>query len=93
MSTRNLSRMLGGLFKAPRHRQPDPYRVSRPAAKSLAASHDIEIEQLKPGFNVCPLKALAEEAGEFAGDHYANDWDEVLERVRAYVAALAPAKA
>lgn len=85
-----LGKLLGDAFKAPRQRQADAYRVSRPAAKKLALTHDIEIKPMKPGFNVWPPKALAEEADPFPGDHYANDWDEVLERVNAYVAATSP---
>jgi len=86
-----LGKLLGAGFTAPRPRQADPYRKSRPAAKKLAATHGIEIQPLKPGFNVWPPKALAEEADPFPGDHYANDGDEALERVNAYVAAISPA--
>lgn len=85
-----LGKLLGNGFKARHRRQADPYRASRPTAKKLAATHGIEIEPMKPGFNVWPPKALVEEADPFPGDHYANDWDSVLERVNAYVAAISP---
>lgn len=86
---RVLNALLGNAFKAPKARQPDPYRKSRPEAKRLAAQLGVEIEALRPGFNVWPPKAIADtDKDEFKGDHYAENWDDVLERVKAYGAAV-----
>lgn len=90
---RVLNTLLGKTFKPPKARQPDPYRKSRPQAKQLAAQLGVEIEQLRPGFNVWPPKELMDtDDDEFKGDHYADDWDGVLERVKAYGAAVESSK-
>jgi hypothetical protein len=82
-----LGKMLGKLFTAPATRKPDIQRKAREAAKKLAAQHDIEIERLKGGgFNVWPPKKFAGE-DPHEGDHFASDWEEVLEHVRPYVRA------
>lgn len=85
-----INKTLGKAFKVPLCRQADLYRKSRPDAKKLAVEHGIEIELLRPGFNVWPPRTLADDADEFGGDHYVHDWNEVYERVKTYVAATAP---
>jgi hypothetical protein len=61
----------------------------RLAAINLAAEHGVDIQSMRPGFNVWPPKDLPDDADEYSGDHYVNEWDEVLERVKAYVEAKA----
>jgi hypothetical protein len=63
-----------------------PHRLARETSKRLAAEHGITVEKLPGGgMNVwppaeCPLDP-------FDGDHYAQDWAEAVERVRAYAAS------
>ena len=80
--------MLGQLLRVPVKRQSDPHRKAREEAKKLAAAHGIEIQRFKKddgiGFNVYPPKGFTGE-DLHEGDHYAADWQEVLEHVRAYV--------
>lgn len=88
---KNLSAMLGQVFK-PAAKPKDPFRKARAEAKQLASQHGIEIEPLRPGFNVWAPAGLSDTpADPFEGDHYADDWSDVLERVKAYVSAAAPA--
>ncbi len=80
---KTLSSMISSAFKPPAERKPDVHRKAREAAKALAKEHDIEIEPINSGFNVWqPSRANA--ADPFEGDHYAEDWSEVLTRVRTY---------
>lgn len=86
---KQLKKSLGRYWKGTAKRQPDPFRKARPLAKELAATHSIEIEPLKPGFNVWPPEGIIDTpADEFGSDHYVEDWKAVLERVQAYVQAL-----
>lgn len=84
--------MLGQLLRTPAKRQADPHRKAREEATKLAAAHGIEIERFKKvdggGFNVFPPKGFTGE-DPHDGNHYAVDWQEVLEHVRAYVPAAA----
>ncbi len=86
---RNLKKLLNDCFKAPAVRKADPFSKSRPLAKKLAAEIGVEIEALKPGFNVWPPKIMEDADDPFSGDHYASDWDDVLEMVQAYYAGAA----
>lgn len=74
-------------------RRPDPHRKARELAKMTAVAHCIEIEPLpgSSGMNVWPPKGFPIEGDPFEGDHYAQDWPDALERVQAYVQALARA--
>lgn len=85
MGTR-FGRMLAAAFKAPPERKSDPFRQSRERAKVLAALHGIELEKAKGGggMNVWPPKTLADENDPFDADHYAEDWDDALDRVQRY---------
>lgn len=83
-----LNARMAQYFKPKAAPRSDPYRKSRPLAKQLAAALGVEIEAMRPGFNVWPPRGMLDSADEFNGDHFANDWDEVLERVQAYAAAL-----
>jgi hypothetical protein len=68
-----LSKSIGQYFKAPASRPADPFRKSRPEAKKIATALGIEIEPMRPGFNVWPPAALADtDADEFGGDHFAD---------------------
>lgn len=84
---KTLGAMLVQLTRASAPRKADPHRKAREEAKKLAAAHGVEIKRLKDGgFNVWPPKGFAgEDAHE--GDHFAHDYSEVLEHVRAYVPA------
>lgn len=85
--SKTLGAMLGKLLHPPATRKKDTQRAAREQAKALATKHGIEIERLRGGgFNVWPPKGFAGEDAH-AGDHYASDWNEALEHVRAYVPA------
>jgi hypothetical protein len=84
---KSLNKLLTQAFTPPR--APDVYRKSRDKSKKLAKQHSIEIQPMKPGHNVWPPKLLADSSADpFDGDHYANDWDEVCERVQKYAEIL-----
>jgi hypothetical protein len=83
---KTLSRMISRTFKAPPARRPDTHRKARETAKALAKEHNIEIEPITSGFNVWPPRGSAGE-DPYDGDHFAQDWPEVLDRVRAYAGA------
>ena len=77
-----LSKTLSGYFK-PVTVRVDTQRKARNESKKLAASRGFEIERLKEGgFNVWPPKDISKD--EFEGDHFANDWDEVLQKAQWY---------
>ena len=85
--SKTLGAMLGKLLRPPATRKKDTQRTSRERANALASEHGIEIERLRGGgFNVWPPKDFAGE-DVHEGDHYASDWQEALEHVRAYVPA------
>lgn len=88
--THSLGSMLARTFRAPAPRQPDTHRKAREAARHLAAAHSIEIEALRPGFNVWPPKSWRG-ADPFEGDHHADHWGEVLAMVQAYAEGCAAA--
>jgi hypothetical protein len=72
-------------FRPPRT---DPHRRAREEGKRLASEHGICLEKLPGGgMNVWPPAHVTHDP--FEGDHYAQDWPEVLEHVRAYLAAQA----
>jgi hypothetical protein len=81
---RTLSSQLARTFRAPAARKPDEHRKARETAKGLAEKHHIEIERLDSGFNVWPPRGFSG-IDPFDGDHYAQDWSEVLTRVKTYV--------
>lgn len=92
-TAQTLARRLGVMFRPTAARKPDTHRKARETARVLAAQHGIEIERLRGGgFNVWPPHASAtgrihpgvETVDEFDGDHYCNEWDEVLHMVKAY---------
>jgi hypothetical protein len=83
---RTLSSQLARAFKAPAARKPDLHRKERESAKALAKQHHVEIERVNSGFNVWPPRGFSGE-DPFEGDHYAQDWSDVLARVKAYVTA------
>lgn len=66
----------------------DPFRRERDKARRLADRYGVELERLAGGgMNVWPPRALVfgtELDDPYDGDHYAIDWEEALERVRAY---------
>lgn len=79
---RQLNKMLTGIFK-PAPVRGDPHRKAREEARMLAAARGFEIERLKGGgFNVWPPKNI--KTDKFEGDHYANDWEDVLPMARWY---------
>jgi hypothetical protein len=83
---RTLSGMLGAAFKAPAVKKPDTHRRAREEAKRLAALCGCEIEKCSSGgWNVWPPKASV--VDPFDGDHYAQDWAEVLVMVAQYAKA------
>lgn len=85
---KQLEQALGSVFKSPSPRKPDPQRRQREEAKQLASKHGIEIEKLREGgMNVWPPKALPDCLDPFDGDHFAEDWTDVLSMVKDYVAA------
>ena len=82
---KTLIRLLNVTFKP--GRAPDPFRKPRAEAKRLAAEAGVDIESLRPeyaGSNVWPPKGLEPPNDPYAGDHYADDWNEVLVMVRRY---------
>jgi hypothetical protein len=85
-NVKTLGKMISGVFKqAPRRL--DPHRKAREEAKALAKKHGIEIERLKDGgFNVWPPKSVTIDPHE--GDHFVNEWDEVLVSVRLYASLV-----
>ena len=84
---KQLSKDLSRIFSAPAPKKPDTQRKHREEAKSLAQKHCIEIEALRPGFNVWPPASVADtDRDPFAGDHYADDWQEVAVMVKQYAA-------
>lgn len=82
--TTTLGRMLGRTFKPAATRRPDIYRKEREEAKRLAAICGCAIEREGAGWNVWPPAALPIESDPFEGDHYCQDWSEVLDAVRLY---------
>lgn len=82
-----LDRTLGEIFAAPKKKRADPYRRARAQAKRLAAECGATIEVLPASewagraYNVWPPAGAAD---PFEGDHYCLDWEEVLDKVRAY---------
>lgn len=86
-----LASMIAATFRAAPARKPDPFRRDRAEARALAAVHSIEIEPMRPGFNVWPPKSWRG-ADPFEGDHYAQDWREVATMVRTYAAGPAAAE-
>lgn len=88
---KELQRALRQTFRPAR--RPDPHRKARELAKMTALAHGIEIEALQgsAGMNVWPPKGSPIKEDPFEGDHYVQDWPDALERVQAYVAALAEA--
>lgn len=80
-----LGKMVAATFKAPVPRRADPFRKARKEARALAEKHGVQIERLRGGgFNVWPPKGFVGN-DPHEGDHFANDWNEVLPMVRAYV--------
>lgn len=87
-----LEKTLDRIFKGPAKRKPDTQRKPREQAKALAAKHGIEIERMRDGgMNVWPPAALPDASDPYAGDHYANDWADVLGMVEGYAKLLPPA--
>ena len=85
---KQLRRSLQGLFSAARPHAKDVHRRARERAVALAGQCGAEIERLRDsGFNVWPPAGLA--ADPFDGDHFAQDWAEVLDIVTTYAAAVA----
>lgn len=80
---KQLQTRLAELFEPTRRRRPDPQRKAREEAKRLAKLAGVEIERLGPGMNVWPPRGF-ELPDPWDGDHYAQDWHEALDRVRAY---------
>ena len=78
----SLQKQLNALFRAPKPRAPDVHRKARQEAKTLAKTHGIEIEKIGSGFNVWPPKGSVNDP--FDGDHYAQDWAQVLLMVKEY---------
>lgn len=79
------------MFKPTAPKKPDTHRKARERAKELAALYRMDIEKCGSGFNVWPPHASfgrfhqrVEIVDEFDGDHYCNDWAEVLHMVLAY---------
>ena len=80
----NIGKQISAVFRAPAPRRADPHRKARTQAKALAEEHGIEIERLRDGgFNVWPPKTFSG-VDPHDGDHFANDWDQVLQMVLAY---------
>ena len=85
---KQLEQALARVFKSPSPKKSDPQRRQREEAKQLASEHGIEIEKLREGgMNVWPPKALSDCLDPFEGDHFAEDWTDVLSMVKQYVAA------
>jgi hypothetical protein len=80
----NLGRMLAATFKPATPRRPDIYRKEREEAKRMAATCGCTIERDGAGWNVWPPKEMTEAVDPFSGDHYCQDWSEVLDAVRLY---------
>lgn len=80
---KTLQRELGRMFRPTPARRPDPHRKARELAKPLAKKHGIELERIEGGINVWPPKDMVL-ADPWEGDHYAQDWSEVLLMVRTY---------
>jgi len=85
--TKSLARMLTATFRPEPARRTDPHRKHREQAKRLAKLHGVEIEQLRPGYNVWPPRGYPY-ADPCEGDHYCHDWEEVLGAVRCYTDVL-----
>jgi hypothetical protein len=79
---RTLQRALRAAFQPPR--ATDPQRRAREEAKRLAGLHGICLEKLGGGINVWPPRGYVA-ADPYEGDHYAQDWCEALDHIRAYV--------
>ncbi len=79
--TRTLGRMLARSFKTGASKGPS-YRKERDEAKRLAGLCGCTIERFMPGWNVWPPKGI--DADPLEGDHYCQDWPEVLDAVKRY---------
>ena len=81
----SLARQLGAYFKPAPAKRTDPHRKAREESKRLAAPLGVEIEKCRgDGFNVWPPADMMPADDPHDGDHYANDWTEVLAMVRIY---------
>ena len=85
---KSIQATLHTMFRPPRKRlRADPHRKAREHAKALAHKHGIEIESFPDGgMMVWPPAGLEDDP--FEGDHFANDWHEALNMLKAYAAAL-----
>lgn len=77
-----LGKLLAATFTAPAPKNPDTHRKAREEAKRLAALCGCEIEKCDSGWNVWPPKNAPTDP--FDGDHYGQNWTEVLALVRHY---------
>lgn len=81
-----LTALLNRLFTPAPPRRPDKWRAQRERAQALAREQGVEIEPLHGGgFNVWPPASIVDtDLDPHAGDHYCQDWDDVLGKVQAY---------
>ena len=78
----SLGRMLHQTFAPPAPRKKDAQRKAREQAKPLIKRLGIDLEKCDSGWNVWPPKSI--EVDPFDGDHYAQDWNEVLLMAQRY---------
>ena len=76
------------MFRPPRKRlRADPHRKACERARAPAHKHDIEIERFPDGgMMVWPPVGLEDDP--FESDHFANDWHEALNMLKAYAVVL-----
>ena len=82
-----LGRMIAPYFRPAAPKSPARrHRAARYKARKLAATLHLELETFRgeTGLNVWPTKPIDDDP--FDGDHYAEDWEDALGRIRSYAA-------
>jgi len=85
-----LGRMIAPYFRPSAPKSPaQRHRAARHKARKLAATLHLELETFRgeTGLNVWPTKPIDDDP--FDGDHYAEDWEDALGRIRSYAAIRA----
>jgi hypothetical protein len=88
-----LGRMIAPYFRPTAPKSPaQRHRAARYKARKLAATLHLELETFRgeTGVNVWPTKHIEDDP--FDGDHYAEDWEDALGRIRSYAVIRALVK-
>ena len=88
-----LGRMIAPYFRPTAPKSPaQRHRAARYKARKFAATLHLELETFRgeTGVNVWPTKHIEDDP--FDGDHYAEDWEGALGRIRSYAVIRALVK-